>query len=236
MNISQTDVKPIIIIDKPLHITSMTVVRILRRILKSTGVKRIGYAGTLDPYATGVLIVGIGREGTRRLGGLTDKDKEYICEIDLLKNSLSGDMEKFLPAYQMERPDQIDIPAIGLIEHLIKEKFIGEIIQIPPTLSAIKINGNKACDLVRKNIKVEIPERTVEIYRIDILSYQFPILELRVNCSKGTYIRTLGQDIGKALGLWGTVRSLRRTRCGEYLIENALDLNKITIDDLIKIK
>ena len=234
MNINQNDIKQIIIIDKPLYITSMTVVRILRKLLKSRGIKKIGYAGTLDPYASGVLIVGIGREGTRLLGDLTDKDKEYVCEIDLLKNSLSGDMENFLPEYQMIKPELIEIPTIDQIHTMINNKFIGEIKQIPPTLSAIKINGRKACDLVRKNINVEIPERIVNIYSIDIESYQFPILNLRVNCSKGTYIRTLSQDIGKELGLWGTVQSLRRTRCGEYFIKDAINLNQITINDLFK--
>jgi len=229
-----TNIKPLIIIDKPLKITSMDVVRVLRRLLKSVGIKtKIGYAGTLDPYASGVLIVGIGRSGTKLLGDLTDKDKEYICEIDLLKNSYSGDMEEFIPEYQLTMPEGVEIPTADKINNIIKTKFIGRIKQIPPTLSAIKINGRKACDLVRENINVVMKERTITIFDIEILSVQFPVIKLHVKCSKGTYIRTLGQDLGRELGLWGTLISLRRIKCGDHTINDSIELNKITLNDLL---
>jgi tRNA pseudouridine55 synthase len=224
--------KTLVVIDKPYGITSMTVVRILRKILKPVKISKIGYAGTLDPCATGVLIVGIGRSGTKLLGEHTNKDKEYICEIDLLKNSESGDMQDFKQEYQMTLSDKILQPNLDTIINLINEKFIGPIKQIPPTLSAIKINGKKACDMARKGIKLEMKERTITIHKIDILSYNFPVLKLQVKCSKGTYIRTLGKDIGKSLGLWGTLLSLRRIKCGEYSIDDALDLNTLTIKNL----
>lgn len=225
-------IKSIIVIDKPHGITSMTVVRRLRQILKPIGINRIGYAGTLDPYATGVLVVGIGKEGTKQLGVFSDRDKEYICEIDLLKDTISGDMDGFIENYQKVLPPNKIIPTIEQIHELINTTFIGEITQLPPKLSAIKINGKKACDMVRKNIEFEMKERQVKIYAIDILAYDFPVLKLKVKCSKGTYIRTLGQDIGKKLGLWGSLLSLRRTSSGEYTLDDTLILNNITLDDL----
>jgi tRNA pseudouridine55 synthase len=223
---------PLIVVDKPHGISSMTVVRILRRVLKPVKITKVGYAGTLDPYATGVLIVGVGREGTRQLGSLTDKDKEYVCEIDLLKNSYSGDMEDFKKEYQMEIPQGMEIPDIDQIKHLIDTQFCGKIQQVPPHLSAIKVNGQKSCDMVRKGIEIELKERTVTVYEQEILRYEFPVLGLRIKCSKGTYIRTLGQDIGKALGLWGTLVSLRRTMCGDHTIDDAHILDNITLSDL----
>lgn len=223
---------PLIVVDKPHGITSMTVVRILRRVLKPVKITKVGFAGTLDPYATGVLIIGIGREGTRQLGALTDKDKEYVCEIDLLKNSESGDMENFQPSYQMKMVEGKEEPSFDQIDQLIKTKFMNDISQIPPNLSAIKIDGNKACDMVRKGVILEMKPRIVHIHEIEILGYTFPVLKLKVRCSKGTYIRTLGQDIGKALGFWGTLLSLRRTRCGDHSLKDALILDKITLTDM----
>lgn len=223
---------PLIVVDKPHGITSMTVVRILRRVLKPVQITKVGYAGTLDPYATGVLIMGVGRDGTRQLGTLTDKDKEYVCEIDLLKDSYSGDMEDFKTEYQKQLPEDVKVPSLDEIAHVIDTKFIGKIKQIPPQLSAIKINGQKACDMVRKGVTMEMQERIVTVHEIEILGYAFPVLKLRVKCSKGTYIRTLGQDIGKTLGLWGTLLSLRRTVCGDHTIKDALILDKITLSDL----
>ena len=224
--------KPLIIIDKPHGISSMDVVRILRRILKPTGITKVGYAGTLDPYATGVLVVGIGVKGTRQLGTLTDQDKEYVCEIDLLKDSFSGDMQDFKAEYQKKLLPDIKIPEIDQIQRLIDAKFIGKITQTPPHLSAIKINGQKACDMVRKGVLLDMQPRTICIYENQILSYEFPVLKLRVKCSKGTYIRTLGQDIGKALGLWGSLLSLRRTASGDHLIKDAMILDRIILSDL----
>lgn len=228
-------VKSIIVVNKPHSITSMDVVRVLRRILKPLSIERVGYAGTLDPYATGVLVVGIGRKGTKQLGELSDQDKEYICEIDLMKDTYSGDMQHFKPEYQKtvnELPDNFEVPTIEKVSDVVKT-FVREITQIPPTTSAIKINGKKACDLVRKGIDVVMKERTVTIYEIEILTYEFPVLKLRVKCSKGTYIRSLARDIGKALGLWGSLLSLVRTESGKHKLKDALELNKITLDDLI---
>jgi tRNA pseudouridine55 synthase len=233
---SKIKVKPLIVVDKPHGISSMTVVRILRNILKPLNIKKIGYAGTLDPYATGVLVVGIGRDGTKCLGTLSDKDKKYVCEIDLMKDSFSGDMDNFKDEYQKNMndiPANVKIPSLDDIIKVIDRKFIGDVKQIPPALSAIKISGTRAYKLVRKGIDFQMKERTIKIYKINVLKYDFPILKLCVECSKGTYIRTLGKDIGKELGLWGTLVSLRRTMSGEHTLNDALILDQIKIDDII---
>lgn len=226
--------KKIIVVDKPFNITSMDVIRRLRKILKPLKIKRIGHAGTLDPYATGVLVIGIGH-GTKDLQKLMDQDKEYLCKIDLLKNTFSGDMENFSQSDQMQLPDNVIIPDIDSIENVIKTHFIGPIKQTPPHLSAIRINGCKAYDLVRKNIAFEMKERTVNVYEINIISYNFPILELNIKCSKGTYIRTLGKDIGKSLGFFGTLISLKRTKSGNHTLDDSYSLDSITIDKLREI-
>ena len=231
----QQNIKSIVVIDKPHGITSMTVVRKLRRLLKPLNITKVGYAGTLDPYATGVLVVGVGREGTRQLGDLTNKNKEYVCEIDLLKDSPSGDMENFKGEYQRDvkdLPKDFQPPTIDQIKQLILDKFIGEIRQTPPKLSAIKMNGKKACDMVRSGEDFEMKERSVTLFETEVLEYAFPVLKLRVKCSKGTYIRTIGQDIGKNLGLWGTLLSLRRTVSGDHGLEEALTLDTMTLADL----
>lgn len=225
-------IKSIIVVDKPHGITSMTVVRKLRKLLKPMNITKIGYAGTLDPFATGVLVVGIGRNGTRQLGVLTNKNKEYVCEIDFLKDTPSGDLEGFKESHQKSLFENQYEPSINQIQDLIKNKFIGEVKQIPPKLSAIKINGKKACNMVRKNEDFEMKERTITIFEIDVLEYTFPILKLRVKCSKGTYIRTLGQDIGKAFGLWGTIIFLRRTCSGDHMLKDAMILDQLTLTDL----
>lgn len=236
MMTTEIKLKTLVVIDKPHGITSMTVVRVLRKILKPLNIKTIGHAGTLDPYATGVLVVGISREGTRQLGTLTDNDKEYVCEIDLLKDTFSGDMDGFKQEYQKslkDLPNEFIVPKIEDIKRIIDQKFVGVIKQIPPTLSAIKMNGRKACDLVRKGIEVTMKERSVKIYEMEVLSYKFPVLELRIKCSKGTYIRSIGKDIGKSLGMWGSLLSLRRTISGNYTLKDALKLDELILDDLI---
>ena len=176
---SISDIKQIIVVDKPHGITSMQVIRVLKRILKPLNITRIGHAGTLDPFATGVLVVGIGRTGTRQLGELMDQKKEYECEIDLLKKTFSGDMENFNPLNDQVDEHSINnilIPGLEQIENLLINKFTGKIKQIPPCLSAISVNGKKAYWYVHKNIHIEMNPRYISIYNIEILKYEFPIL------------------------------------------------------------
>jgi tRNA pseudouridine55 synthase len=208
-----------ILINKPAGITSHDVVDKLREITK---IKRIGHAGTLDPFATGLLILGIGREFTKKLSIFQKKDKEYIATLKLGAESDTFDKEGKIVEKKVEK-----IPERKEIEEVLKS-FFGEIEQIPPAFSAKKIKGKKLYELARKGIKVEPKPQKVKIYEISILEYNFPYLKIKVKCSSGTYIRSLANDIGKKLGYGAYVEDLMRTKIGEFSIENAVELSKLT--------
>jgi len=208
-----------ILINKPAGITSHDVVDKLREITK---IKKIGHAGTLDPFATGLLILGIGREFTKKLSIFQKKDKEYIATLRLGAESDTFDKEGKIVEKKVEK-----IPERKEIEEVLKS-FLGEIEQIPPAFSAKKIKGKKLYELARKGIKVEPKPQRVKIYEISILEYNFPYLKIKVKCSSGTYIRSLANDIGKKLGCGAYVEELMRTKIGEFSIENAVELSKLT--------
>jgi len=207
-----------ILIDKPKGITSHDVVDKLREITK---IRKIGYAGTLDPLGTGLLILGIGRGATRRLSEFLRLDKEYIAKLRLGAISDTFDKEGKIEFKKIEK-----IPSREKIGKVIKE-FIGQIYQIPPSYSAKKIKGEKAYNLARKGKKVELKPQKVNIYKIKILRYKFPYLEIKVNCSSGTYIRSLASDIGKRLGCGALLEELRRTRIGNFSVKQAKKLEEI---------
>ena len=207
-----------ILIDKPKGITSHDVVDKLREITK---IRKIGYAGTLDPLGTGLLILGIGRGATKRLSEFLRLDKEYIAKLRLGAVSDTFDKEGKIEFKKIER-----IPSREKIVKVIKE-FIGQISQIPPSYSAKKIKGEKAYNLARKGKKVELKPQRVNIYEIKILRYKFPYLEIKVNCSSGTYIRSLASDIGKKLGCGALLEDLRRTRIGNFSAKQAKKLEEI---------
>ena len=229
--------KTIVIVDKPRGISSNGAIGKIKSVIRShlmcgkRGLPKIGHGGTLDPEATGVLVIGLTRAGTRTLGTHIGADKMYECEVDLLKTSVTGDMEQF---EQMELSESQSIPTLEEIENLIRSDFVGEIEQTPPIYSALKVGGKKACDLARAGKEVELKPRKVTLYEVEVISYEFPVLSLRIHCSKGTYIRTVGQDIGKSLGLYGTLLSLRRIRSGSHDIADAIALNDLTFDDLVE--
>jgi tRNA pseudouridine55 synthase len=208
-----------ILINKPAGITSHDVVDKLREITK---IKRIGHAGTLDPFATGLLILGIGREFTKKLSIFQKKDKEYIATLKLGAESDTFDRDGKIVEEKVEK-----IPEREEIEKVLKS-FLGEIEQIPPVFSAKKIKGKKLYELARKGIKVEPKPQRVKIYEISILEYNFPYLKIKVKCSSGTYIRSLANDIGNKLGCGAYVEDLMRTKIGEFSIENAVELSKLT--------
>jgi tRNA pseudouridine55 synthase len=208
-----------ILINKPAGITSHDVVDKLREITK---IKKIGHAGTLDPFATGLLILGIGREFTKKLSVFQKKNKEYIAILKLGAESDTFDKEGKIVEKKVEK-----IPERKEIEEVLKS-FFGEIEQIPPAFSAKKIKGKKLYELARKGIKVEPKPQKVKIYEISILEYNFPYLKIKVKCSSGTYIRSLANDIGKKLGCGAYVEDLMRTKIGEFSIENAVELSKLT--------
>lgn len=206
----------IVIIDKPAGWTSQDVTARLRRVF---GTRRIGHGGTLDPMATGVLPVFVGR-ATRGVEFFEHAEKTYETELLL---GVATDTEDTTGTVLTCR--EVSVTQERLTEVL--ERFRGEIMQIPPMYSALKVNGQKLCDLARKGRQVERQPRPVTIHELTLLSREGDTLRLRVRCSKGTYIRTLCADIGEALGCGGCMQALRRTQAGEYTIAEAVPLQQL---------
>ena len=206
----------IVIVDKPQDWTSQDVVSKLRGVFQT---RRIGHGGTLDPMATGVLPVFVGR-ATR--GGEFFEHAEKTYEA-VLRLGLHTDTEDITGTVLAEK--EVNITAEQFLSVL--ENFRGQIQQIPPMYSAIKVNGQKLCDLARKGREVERQPRTITIHKLECLEFTGKTARLLVHCSKGTYIRTLCKDIGEALGCGGCMESLRRVTAGEYTIENAVPLQTL---------
>ena len=206
----------IVIIDKPAGWTSQDVTARLRRVF---GTRRIGHGGTLDPMATGVLPVFVGR-ATRGVEFFEHAEKTYETELLL---GVATDTEDTTGTVLFRR--EVSVTPEQLTAVL--ERFRGEIMQIPPMYSALKVNGQKLCDLARKGRQVERQPRPVTIHELTLLSREGDTLRLRVRCSKGTYIRTLCADIGEALGCGGCMQALRRTLAGEYTIAEAVPLQQL---------
>jgi tRNA pseudouridine55 synthase len=214
----------IIIINKPAGWTSHDVVAKLRGILHE---RRIGHGGTLDPMATGVLPVFVGR-ATRAVEFIENADKEYVCGIRL---GVTTDTQDITGNVLTEI--EADVPEGELRKALAG--FTGEISQIPPMYSAIKVNGKKLYQLARKGVEVERQPRVITIHDLELLDWDGREGHLRVVCSKGTYIRTLCHDIGEILGCGGVMTSLVRTRVGVYRIEDAAELEDASQDMLIPV-
>ena len=202
----------IIFVDKPSGMTSFGAVARVRRILSEReGHKvKVGHTGTLDPFATGLLILLAGK-ATKKAPELTKLDKVYEATIRLGEVSTTGDPEGEITVSGTA-------PARAEIDAIIPQ-FLGKIQQTPPAFSAIKVNGQRAYKLARAGKEVEIPSRIIEIYSLDILSYEAPELKIRTHVSSGTYIRTLAEDIGKALGCGAYCSALRRTQIADYKID-----------------
>lgn len=195
---------------KPKGPTSHDVINQLRR---KTGVRKIGHAGTLDPLASGVLVVGVGREATKQLGAVARKEKEYLAKIRLGMTSTTDDEEG-----EKTKTKVAGIPTIVEIKKAVA-KFEGEILQTPPIYSAIKIKGKEAYKLARKGQTPELKPRKVLIKEIEILNYEWPYLELRFVTGPGVYIRALARDIGKELKVGGYLAELERTRVGKFTLD-----------------
>ena len=206
----------IIVIDKEPGFTSHDVVAKMRGIC---GQRKIGHTGTLDPAATGVLPVCLG-SATKLCDMLTEKDKEYVTELLLGVETDTQDTTGEVLARK----------SVEVTEEQVRKViagFVGHYDQVPPMYSALKVNGKKLYELAREGKEVERKARPVEILEIEILSIELPVVEMRVACSKGTYIRTLCSDIGAALGCGGTMQSLRRTKVGGFSLEGALTLGQL---------
>lgn len=203
---------------KPVGPTSNDVLTDIKRI---THLSKVGHAGTLDPLASGVLVVGIGREATRQLGEVVQKEKEYIATIRLGVSSTTDDEEG-----EKTEHDIAEIPSQEQIHEVLK-KFMGAITQIPPVYSAIKVSGKEAYKRVRSGETIVMKARPALVYSIELIEYVWPVLTLRVVTGPGVYIRALARDIGAALAQGGYLAALERTRVGQFTKENCIEFENI---------
>lgn len=202
----------ILLVNKPQGKTSFSLIRSLRKL---TGIKKVGHAGTLDPFATGVMVLLLGREYTRLSDKLLLADKEYIAEVCLGVTTDTYDCDGKITARSKKKPTELQLDRV-------LAKFQGEIEQTPPMFSAKKVKGKPLYKLAREGIEIE---RTPCKVRTDIkvLCYDYPFLTISVACSKGTYIRSLAHEIGESLGCGAHLSQLKRTRSGCYTLEQCLD-------------
>lgn len=209
------------VIDKPYEWTSADVVRKIKFQLRKCGYPKIkiGHAGTLDPLATGILLVCIGR-ATKRVDALQAERKEYVAELQLGATTPSGDME---------HPIDHTYPTEHITREMVEEalqSLTGEREQLPPLYSAKKVQGVRAYEFAREGVEVELKKALINIYAMELVEYDLPRIRIRVECSKGTYIRSLAFEIGEALNSGAYLSSLRRTRSGEFCVENAHSLDE----------
>ncbi len=178
--------------------------------------EKVGHAGTLDPMAKGVLVVGVGRKATKKLGELSkDTKKTYLAEIEIGKNSTTDDREGEIKTVNSFIPKLIEVKKC-------LNKFKGEILQIPPNFSAIKIKGQRAYKKARNNEDFKLEARRVKVYKIKLLDYKYPLIKLEIICGSGTYIRAIARDLGNELKTGGYLKDLIRTAVGKYTIDNAV--------------
>ena len=215
----------ILLIDKPAEMTSFGVVARVRRVLSNQQGKKVkvGHTGTLDPFATGLMIIVVGKE-CKNAGTYSKLDKVYEATIQLGHTSTTGDPEGVLTAVSDRQPTREEI------EQTLRQ-FVGTITQRPPIYSAIKIDGERAYKLARAGKAVEVPERQVVVHSIELIEYSYPVLRIRAHVGSGTYIRTLAQDIGEALGTGAYTTQLRRTSIAEWLIDQAVTLESMGVAD-----
>ena len=221
----------ILVFDKPLNWTSFDLVSKVRYIIcKKLKIKKlkVGHAGTLDPKATGILVLCTGK-ATSKIETLQTCEKEYLATLKIGATTPSYDLES-------EEDHQFETSHItrDLLTEVLKN-FIGTIEQIPPDFSAIKIDGKRAYEYARKGIAIEIKPKILEVKEIEIISFHLPEVKLRIVCGKGTYIRALARDIGEALNSGAYLTGLRRTRVGEFDLSQAIDLEDfLTTTPIIK--
>ena len=211
----------VFVVDKPLHWTSFDVVNKVRICLrKGYGKIKVGHAGTLDPLASGVVIICVGKE-TKKIEEYMGQEKEYVAEITFGHTTPSYDLEtSFDGEFSYEQVDR------ACLERAVQQ-FIGEIEQFPPSYSAVRVDGVRAYEMARRGDEVEMKSRKVMVREIEILKVELPIVELRIVCSKGTYIRSLAHDLGKACGSGSHLSALRRTRVGDFRVEDGFKMDEI---------
>ncbi|HLB32582.1 MAG TPA: tRNA pseudouridine(55) synthase TruB [Patescibacteria group bacterium] len=203
---------------KPKGPTSHDVVDEIRKL---TGVRKVGHAGTLDPLASGVLVIAIGRDATKQLDTLKSKEKEYRAVIELGATSATDDSEGHITSQHFKQQ-----PSIGDVEKVLPA-FLGKIEQIPPLYSAVHVAGKRAYKLARQQKDITLAPRAVEIKSIKLSKYEWPYLEIGVVTGPGVYIRALARDIGEKLGVGGYLKELERTRVGDYTLEKTVKIEEI---------
>ncbi len=218
-------IEGLILVNKPSGITSHDVVDFVRNRL---GIKKVGHAGTLDPLAEGLLVILVGRY-TKFFKRFVEFRKEYIGVLKLGETTTTGDSEgKILrkSSYDDITEDKIN---------LVFKDFLGEIEQIPPMVSAKRIEGKRLYSLARRGITIERKPQKINIYKLEVLDISLPLVEFYVQCSKGTYIRKLAEDVGEKLGCGAHVVKIQRKAIGPFRLDDAVDLNEISIESLNKI-
>lgn len=225
----------LLVLDKPRGITTMHLCRMVRRHLIAGGATRnikVGHAGTLDPLASGVVIVLVG-SATRLCAEIMDRPKRYEAHIDLAHISTTDDLEGQVAKVPVAAP-----PSRADVEAACRS-FVGTITQRPPPHSAVWVGGVRSYHLARAGRPPDLPPRQVVIYAIEVLGYEWPLLRLDLRCGKGTYIRSLARDLGRRLGTGGMLASLRRTEVGEFTVTKAIspaDLpERLALSDLLTV-
>ena len=214
---ARRDVDGVLLLDKPAGITSHTAVQRVLRLLRA---RKGGHTGTLDPLATGVLVMGLGK-ATRILQQLMVTDKVYRTEIDLSAFTTTDDLEGEAQPVEVETP-----PGAAAIEAAL-QKFVGNILQRPPAFSAVKVGGRRAYDLARKGRPPDLAPRPITIHEITLRRYEWPVCEIDLRCAKGVYVRSLARDLGEALGTGGHCRSIRRLAVGPFTLAMATELDEL---------
>ncbi len=211
-----------LVLDKSTGISSMKALARVRILARDTakGAKS-GHAGTLDPLASGVLVIGIGRPATKLLSRIVGASKRYRTEIDLSGFTASDDLESEVEPVSVEAPPtQDDIQsALG--------RFVGDIMQAPPAFSAIKVDGKRAYQLARENKLDSLPARPMKVHELTLVSYEWPSVTIDIHCGKGFYVRSLARELGEALGTGGYCESIRRTAVGPFDLEQARTLSDL---------
>lgn len=221
----------ILLVDKPKGWTSFDVVNKVRHTvqqsgLNSTGKKRfpVGHTGTLDPLATGLLVILMGSY-TKKAPELTKLDKVYEVTMTLGKTSSTGDDEGEKIQVSIQKPTMEEL-------HKAVEQFIGEIMQTPPIYSAIKVNGQRAYKLARQGKEVKLEPRKVTVYSLELIDYKYPVVKFTTKVSSGTYIRSLVEDIGQKLGTGAYMSDLRRTEVGDFGVVNAINPENLLVEKI----
>ncbi len=207
-------------VDKPRGVSSRKAVDVVKRLVKPA---KTGHAGTLDPLATGVLVVCVG-PATKLIPFVQDQSKTYVGTFRLGCTSPTDDLEGEVTEQVVERPPTLDDVRAAI------PGFVGEIEQVPPAFSAVHVDGQRAYKIARKGRAVELEPKTVTVHRIDLRRFAYPELELEIDCGSGTYIRSIGRDLGQILGCGAVMTALQRTAVGDFRVENAVPPDELSLD------